>query len=159
MSSAGGANDLDDNGWGYQVCNEMVMPIQTNGVTDMFLADLWSADAFVQSCQQQSHLNPQFDWALDTFGGRNPSKDFLHASNIVFTNGDLDPWRAGGLLHDIPGNTDVTVRVLEGGAHHLELRLPNAADPADVNEVRNLIEQNIVHWIMTYKNQPIPKQE
>ena len=45
MSSA--ANDLDDNGWGYQVCNEMVMPIQTNGVTDMFLADLWSADAFV----------------------------------------------------------------------------------------------------------------
>ncbi len=52
------SNDLDDNGWGYQVCNEMVMPIQTNGVTDMFLADPWNADAFVKSCQEQSHLNP-----------------------------------------------------------------------------------------------------
>lgn len=83
----------------------------------------------------------------------------MHASNIVFTNGDLDPWRAGGLLNSVPGNDDIVVRVLEGGAHHLELRLPNAADPEDVNEVRNLIEQHIVNWIISYKQQPYPKME
>ena len=125
----------------------------------MFLADPWNADAFVKNCQLYSHLNPQFDWALDTFGGRNPSKDFMHASNIVFTNGELDPWRAGGLLHDVPGDSDIVVRVLEGGAHHLELRLPNPADPDDVNEVRNLIEQHIVQWSIAYKKQPTPKME
>jgi hypothetical protein len=152
------APDLDDNGWSYQVCNEMVMPIQSNGITDMFPSDPWVADTFVKNCQLYNGLNPQFDWALDTFGGRNPNKDFMHASNIVFTNGDLDPWRAGGLLHDIPGNDNVTVKVLEGGAHHLELRLPNDADPEDVKEVRNLIEQSMVHWIFSYKNQPKPTQ-
>jgi len=30
------APGLDNNGWNYQVCNEMVMPIAQNGKTDMF---------------------------------------------------------------------------------------------------------------------------
>ena len=149
---------LDDDGWSYQVCNEMVMPISQNGVTDMFPQQLWSADQFVANCQQYQHLNPQFNWALDTFGGRNPNKDFLHTSNIIFTNGDLDPWRAGGLTHEVPGNKDITVKVLKGGAHHLELRLPNAADPQDVVDVRNFIEQQIVEWIRQYKLSPFPRQ-
>ena len=106
------APGLDDDGWSYQACNEMVMPIQQNGVTDFFPRDLWDADKFVENCKKYNMLNPQFDWALDTFGGRNPNKDFMHASNIVFTNGDLDPWRAGGLLHDIPGNPNIAVKVL-----------------------------------------------
>ncbi len=133
---------LDDDGWNYQVCNEMVMPIAQNGKTDMFNPELWSADAFVEGCQGH-FLTPQFDWALDTFGGRNPNRDFLHVSQIVFTNGDLDPWRAGGVTHQIPGNPDVDVKLLHGGAHHLELRLPNEADPQDVKDARALILQRI----------------
>ena len=122
----------------------------------MFLSQPWDADQFVRDCNKYQNLNPQFDWALDTFGGRNPNKDFAHASNIIFTNGDLDPWRAGGLLHPIPGNDNITVQVLDGGAHHLELRLPNDADPDDVKEVRRTIEQLIVNWVMQYKSQPVP---
>lgn len=137
----------------------MVMPIAQNGMTDMFIKQLWSADDFVNSCQKNNWLNPQFDWALDTFGGRNPNQDFMHASNIVFTNGDLDPWRAGGLTHEIPGNPDVTVRVLKGGAHHLELRLPNDADPQDVKDARNLIEHLIVNWITNYRRNPFPRED
>ena len=41
---------LDDDGWNYQVCNEMVMPIAQNGKTDMFNSELWVADDFVSSC-------------------------------------------------------------------------------------------------------------
>ena len=150
---------LDDDGWGYQVCNEMVMPISQNGKTDMFLPELWSADDFVSNCQQYQQLNPQFNWALDTFGGRNPNRDFLHASNIVFTNGNLDPWRAGGLLHDLPKNKDVTVLVLKGGAHHLELRLPvDDADPQDVKDARVLILGKIQDWIAEWKQAPQNKQ-
>jgi hypothetical protein len=126
-------------------------------MTDMFLRDLWDADEFVRNCNKYQGLNPQFDWALDTFGGRNPNKDFLHASNIVFTNGDLDPWRAGGLLHEIPCNPNIVVRVLEGGAHHLELRLPHPEDPEDVNEARNLVEQLLVEWIRQYRQAPFPR--
>lgn len=95
----------------------------------MFLPQLWDSDAYVAQCiTSRSGLKPQFDWALDTFGGRNLKKDFALTSNIVFTNGDLDPWRAGGVLYDI-GNPKVTVKVLKGAAHHLELRGPDPADP------------------------------
>jgi lysosomal Pro-X carboxypeptidase len=52
------APGLDDNGWNYQVCNEMVMPIQQNGITDMFPKDLWNADAFVAGCKKSTGLNP-----------------------------------------------------------------------------------------------------
>lgn len=58
----------------------------------------------------------------------------MHASNIIFSNGDLDPWRAGGVLTNI--NPNIVVRLIQGGAHHLDLREPNAADPADVTAAR-----------------------
>ena len=78
--------------------------------------------------------NPQFYWALDNFGGRNVKKDFMHYSNIIFSNGDLDPWRAGGVLTEI--NPKITIRLIQGSAHHLDLRLPVAEDPADVTKAR-----------------------
>jgi dipeptidyl-peptidase-2 len=103
-------------------------------------------------------LNPQFNWALDTFGGRNPNKDFLHLENIVFTNGDLDPWRAGGLTHPVPGNDDIHVALLKGGAHHLDLRLPNDEfDPQDVKDVRKFIEEALLKWIADWRQSPFPR--
>jgi lysosomal Pro-X carboxypeptidase len=42
-------------------------------------------------------MTPKYDWALDFFGGRNIVRDFSSYSNIVFSNGDLDPWSAGGV--------------------------------------------------------------
>lgn len=93
----------------------------------MFLPQSWNPDQFVSDCISQKSLNPQFNWALDTFGGRNVKKDFMHTSNIIFSNGDLDPWRAGGVLTTI--NDDIVVRLIKGGAHHLDLRSPNPADP------------------------------
>ena len=43
-SSSVKAPGLDDDGWSYQLCNEMVMPINANGMTDMFPRDLFDAD-------------------------------------------------------------------------------------------------------------------
>jgi len=134
LSESSSQNDLDSDGWSYQVCNEMVMPIAQSGKTDMFLPQPWSPDDFVSDCLTKG-LTPQFDWALDTFGGRNTKKDFNHVSNIIFSNGDLDPWRAGGVVNDI-GNAEIIVRMIKGGAHHLDLREPNEADPEDVTNAR-----------------------
>ena len=94
---------------------------------------MWDPDQFVSDCSKKG-LTPQFNWALDTFGGRNVKKDFLHASNIIFSNGDIDPWRAGGVLTDI--NPNIVVRLIKGGAHHLDLREPNQDDPEDVTNAR-----------------------
>lgn len=65
----------------------------------------------------------------------------MHASNIIFSNGDLDPWRAGGVLTDV--NPNVVVRMIKGGAHHLDLREPNDADPADLTAARTTFTTTI----------------
>ena len=76
------------------------------------------------------------DLIIDSYGGRNPEKDFMHYSNIAFTNGMLDPWRAGGLTHNLTSNEKITTFLMEGGAHHLDLRAPNPADPEAVKNAR-----------------------
>lgn len=68
-----------------------------------------------------------YDWALDFFGGRNVDKDFAMSSNIFWANGEYDPWHAGGVLED--SNPKNKVLLIKQSAHHLDLRLPNKADP------------------------------
>lgn len=114
----------------------------------MFLPQPWNPDEFVEDCKSKN-LVPQFNWALDTFGGRNIKKDFQHVSNIIFSNGDLDPWRAGGVLSDV--NPDIVVRMIKGAAHHLDLREPNEADPEDLVEARKEFTATIQKWIDDYK--------
>ena len=48
-------------------------------------------------------------------------------SRIFFANGELDPWHAGGLLESV--SDSIIAHVMPDCAHHLDLRLPNPADP------------------------------
>lgn len=117
----------------------------------MFLPQPWNPDEFAADCAKMG-LKPQFDFILDSFGGRNVNLDFMHASNIIFSNGDLDPWRAGGVMEGtLKNNKDVIVRLIKGGAHHLDLREPNEKDPADLTAARTDFTKAIQGWIDAYK--------
>jgi hypothetical protein len=56
--------------------------------------------------------------------------DFNHLTNIIFSNGQLDPWSAGGVLKQV--SPDVVILYLLNAAHHLDLRTPNPADDISV---------------------------
>jgi hypothetical protein len=86
---------------------------------------------------------------LEYFGGMNPKRDFAKASNIVFSNGSLDPWHAGGVLEDV--SPDTVVLYIENSAHHLDLRLPNAADPQTLTDARQVETETIAKWIDQYQ--------
>lgn len=138
---------LDDNGWGVLACNEMVMPFASDATTSMFPTAAWDEKENSAYCKALYGELPQYNWALDYFGGRVPERDFLKASNIIFSNGELDPWQAGGVTKKI--NDETLVLYIENSAHHLDLRLPNEADPQTVTDAR----QQESEWIAKFVDQ------
>jgi hypothetical protein len=94
-------------------------------------------------------MSPRYDWALDYFGGRNVHEDWAQTSNIIFSNGDLDPWHAGGVLEDVLPNNHVIY--IKKSAHHLDLRLPNDADPVFVKNARAQETKIIKNWVGDYQ--------
>lgn len=136
------------------------MPMGDDPAVSCFTWDNWDKTAFIENCNNTYQQTPKFDWALDFFGGRNPSKDFASASNIVFSNGDLDPWHAGGVTKNI--TSDTIALFIKDSAHHLDLRLPDPADgtgPGSVTEARLVEAMYVKKWVEDYQNMSIQKFE
>ncbi|XP_071372461.1 lysosomal Pro-X carboxypeptidase [Centroberyx affinis] len=132
-------------GWYYQACTEMVMPMCTDGIQDMFEAQDWNFQAFSDECHTLFGVRPRADWARTVYGG----KDIASHSNIIFSNGGLDPWSGGGVTHNI---TDSLVAiVIPDGAHHLDLRYNNDYDPPSVRAARAMEVAYFKEWIMQAK--------
>ena len=84
---------------------------------------------------------------LYEFGGL----DLSGASRILFFNGMLDPWKAGGILANSSDyGEDIIVFLQRDAAHHLDLRAPNPADPEDVVTARLIAKAAIARWSVAY---------
>jgi lysosomal Pro-X carboxypeptidase len=138
---------LDDAVWGYQACTEMVFPMANNGDTDMFIPSKWDFQTYAASCKKEFGVDAELYWAATQYGARN----LKGASNIVFSNGNLDPWSSGGVLESV-SETVVALHV-EGGAHHLDLRASNPLDPQSVRDVRKKEMEHINMWIQQHRAQ------
>jgi len=136
----GTPTDSADMGWSYQSCTEMVMPIASNGVTDCLLPQAFNYTQITQSCQQQYTETPRADWVTTYYG-----INITAGSNIFFSQGSLDPWRGGGVQNNL--TQSLVCYIIDDGAHHLDLRLPNEADPASVVFVRSVEVSWIQRWI------------
>ncbi|KAJ1397477.1 hypothetical protein B484DRAFT_458691, partial [Ochromonadaceae sp. CCMP2298] len=110
------------------------------------------------------------EWLDTVYGGTR----IQYASNIVFSNGDLDPWSPAGVQARSSGDrgggrgTDsrdssrdsstgnsaslsndgsvVSLSIAMGG-HHLDLFWPTDSDPQSVREVRAVERQHVQRWI------------
>lgn len=133
--------NLGDLGWMYQACTEMVMPMCADGVQDMFEPEEWNFQAFSDECNAMFGVRPRADWAGTVFGG----KDITYHSNILFSNGGLDPWSSGGVTYNISDSL-VSIMIPEG-AHHLDLRFSNDLDPPSVRAARAMELQYFWEWI------------
>jgi len=131
----------DSMAWDYQACTEINLVGGSNGVTDMFPIMPFTVAMRKDYCARKWNVTPRDSWGMLEFWGR----DIKTASNIVFSNGDLDPWRGGGVVK--APNADIQVILIEGGAHHLDLRGQNKADPTSVLAAREVEKQAIRKWI------------
>lgn len=88
--------------------------------------------------------DPFSHWVDDYYGGKKSTRT---ASNIVFSNGLLDPWSSGGVLTNDTLPSSVIALLLPMGAHHLDLMFEDPADPPDVHEARAVEEAHVRKWI------------
>jgi len=132
---------LGDAVWNYQACTEMVLPISSNGVNDFFLPSPWDLNGYIQGCKEAFNVNTRPFWIQLQFGGKN----ITSSSNIIFSNGELDPWRAGGVNKSL--SSSLIAIYIAKGAHHLDLRTPHPEDPQSVIAAR-ITETNIIsQWL------------
>lgn len=96
FSDTDGTGNLDGFGWNVLACNQLAMPC-SYGPNSMFISQPFDYDAFTADCQNKYKLTPRYKWVWDYFGGNDIQRDFQSISNIIFSNGQLDPWTAGGL--------------------------------------------------------------
>lgn len=125
----------------------MVMPMCSTD-EDMFENEQWDFKKVQKGCMTNYKIQPNDPLlAVKEYGG----KDLRTASNIVFSNGLMDPWSSGGVLSN-PSPKVYSV-VLPDGAHHYDLRAENAKDTATVRDVRKFHISKIRDWINSYYKQ------
>lgn len=64
------------------------------------------------------------------------------------SNGLLDPWHVGGVLQSL--SESLVAVVIPSGAHHIDMRASNPADPPDVKAARKTEEAAISKWLLQY---------
>lgn len=63
-----------------QQCTEMVMPVCSDGVHDMFEKKNWNISELADYCKKNWNVSPRENWIVEQYGG----KDLMSASNIIF---------------------------------------------------------------------------
>ncbi|KHJ88241.1 serine carboxypeptidase S28 [Oesophagostomum dentatum] len=130
-------------GWPWQECSEIVIDMCSRGGTNDFFWDECGKDSIALLIEQCNDTFATFNWTTDVWNIQ--AVNLLYGlslngvSNIILTQGELDPWSGGGYKTSSAGvsqDRGIYVLPIPGAAHHLDLRTPNTCDPNTVANAR-----------------------
>jgi len=143
------------NSWGWQSCTENLHQFSARGVRNYSFS---LADSAEKPCSRIFNGRAVLNTTRLTqlYGGFKLGDGLIaNVSNIIWSNGALDPWSGGGFIaksKDVISDYDERRGLywifLKKGAHHLDLRGPHPDDPEEVTDARNREEAIIYDWIL-----------
>ena len=143
-------DSFDDYLWDFLYCDSLLMPSGSLGNDeDMFWDDEWDADATISWCEEYYGISVDtIGGAAVKFGGYDLYKSL---SNVVFSNGNMDPWYEGGVLPDMTNvleSSESLVSVLiEYNGHHADLMFSDESDSESLLAARSVEKEYITKWI------------
>lgn len=141
-------DDETSQGWGWQKCSEMVMPIG-RGYNTMFQPWPFSFSEHSKECRHNFGVQPRTHWITTNYGGHDIKlvlKKF--ASNIIFSNGLRDPYSTGGVLENI--SESLLAVSTTNGSHCLDMASTQPSDPQWLVTQRKTEVRIIQQWINEY---------
>lgn len=131
--------------WDFQSCTEMVMPICSDGINDMFDPQPFDLSSFVADCKKRWGVRTQVNKIQTLYG----DKDMSSVSRIIFSSCSRDPWSAGCPQESIEANSIHAIKI-PGVCHHEDLRASGPNDGEAVKKARQ-VELNIISdWIQKH---------
>ena len=136
--------------WGYQSCTETLHKFSSRGIRDY----TFEYNSSTSICVDLYDVLPDTDVLTSRYGGYNLGDGNTDITNMIWSNGLLDPWHGGGFKEEY-GPHDAKERgmhffILEKGAHHFDLRGFHPDDPVEVAKVRQQEEEIIWGWIQDF---------
>ncbi|VDK66790.1 unnamed protein product [Onchocerca ochengi] len=144
--------------WNWQCCTSLISQnCDQGGENDFFLNNCDILNNNIINCMT---IFEDFGYTPDLYRFQDLTIRygimFNTTGNIIFSNGNLDPWSAGGIYENSPDIIDIntakgvyTFYMLDA-AHHLDLRTPSTCDPPSVTYERFQIVNILKCWV--YKN-------
>jgi len=130
--------------WGYQYCSQIFMVGgQGPDKYDIYWDDPWDGDAAAQRCRDEYGSDPDRYHFSTEYG--TPDDWARDASNIVWSQGEFDPWRGGGVTEDL--NDSLLAFVISESAHHLDLFFSHENDTEAVIAARELEVNEMHKWV------------
>ncbi|KAL6726256.1 hypothetical protein Aduo_008246 [Ancylostoma duodenale] len=144
----------DQLGWPWQECSEIVIDMCARGGKNDFFWDECQGNSTALLIAQCQAIFGTFQWTTKVWNVQAVPQlyglSLNGVSNIILTQGALDPWSGGGYQPGSPSaNQDrgIYVMAIPGSAHHLDLRTPNTCDPNTIQNARFQIVQVLDCWV------------
>ena len=134
-----GAGPTDS--WGYQSCTENLHEFSGRG----FRSFTFELEKVNEVCMAQYGVVPRPGWPRVQYGGYEINSKHSTITNVIWSNGLLDPWHGGGFLESHVESCPVFI--MPNGAHHVDLRANHPDDTSDITETRQKEKEIIRRWI------------
>jgi len=141
-SSTALGESLDMVAWNYQACTELILEPLTSEGLGFYPPDENQIPAVEAACKERFEAVTRPRWMPISTG----ASSLRYATNIIFSNGEKDPWRVGKPSADALG-IGVLLLDIPDSAHHEDLRFSVEQDPPSVFRAKTFELQHIKSWV------------